>query len=229
MPVFKVTIDSVDGRASESIEITGTEIPDFTTVKRPTFIELKEKYEHIRGMTFYRSESEEYPIHIILGDATYCKIRTDKVYKGASEDPIVEGTTFRWVVHGGHDYADSKCMYVRERSDYEQLYSLDVLGVEDRGEKHQSTVYAEFQENITKKDDGRYEVAVPWLPGAVLSNTNEEPSRKRLHNVNRKLNRDPQLKDEYEKIVHEQLKDGVIERTERKSTRKGCSICHTNP
>ena len=84
-------------------------------------------------------------------------------------------------------------MYVRERSDYEQLYSLDVLGVEDRGEKHQSTVYAEFQENITKKDDGRYEVAVPWLPGVVLSNTNEEPSRKRLHNVNRKLNRDPQL------------------------------------
>ena len=141
----------------------------------------------------------------------------------------MEGTTFGWVVHGGHDYADSKCMYVRERSDYEQLYSLDVLGVEDRGEKHQSTVYAEFQENITKKDDGRYEVAVPWLPGAVLSNTNEEPSRKRLHNVNRKLNRDPQLKDEYEKIVHEQLKDGVIERTERKSTRKGCSICRTNP
>ena len=36
--------------------------------------------------------------------------------------------------------------------------------------------------------------------------------------MNRKLNRHPQLKDEYEKIVHEQLKDGVIERTERKST-----------
>ena len=36
--------------------------------------------------------------------------------------------------------------------------------------------------------------------------------------MNRKLNRDPQLKDEYQKIVHQQLKDGVIERTERKST-----------
>ena len=43
MPVFEVTINSVDGRASENIEITGTEMPDFTTVKRPTFIELKEK------------------------------------------------------------------------------------------------------------------------------------------------------------------------------------------
>ena len=43
MPVFEVTINSVDGRPSENIEITGTEMPDFTTVKRPTFIELKEK------------------------------------------------------------------------------------------------------------------------------------------------------------------------------------------
>ena len=66
-------------------------------------------------------------------DATYCKIRADEVYKGKPADPIVEGTTFGWVVHGGQDYADSKCMFVQERSDYEQLYSLDVLGVEDRG------------------------------------------------------------------------------------------------
>ena len=77
------------------------------------------------------------------------------MYKGDSEDPIVEGTTFGWVVHGGRDY--------------EQLYLLDVLGVEDRGEKDQSTPYAEFEENITRKDGGRYEVAVPRVPGAVLS------------------------------------------------------------
>ena len=218
MPVFEVTINSVDGQASENIEITGTEMPDFTTVKRPTFIELKEKYEHLREKTFYRSESEEYPIHVILGDATYCKIRTDQVYKGKSEDPIVEGTTFGWVVHGGQDYADSRCMYVCDHNDYEQLYSLDVLGVEDRGEKDQSTIYAEFQESTTRKEDGRYEVAVPWIPGAVLSNTNEEPSRKRLHNVNRKLKQNQQLKDVYEKIVHEQLKDGVIEKTKESST-----------
>ena len=78
-------------------------------------------------------------------------------------------------------------MYVCDHSDYEQLYSLHVLGVEDRGAKDQLTIYAEFQESITRKEGGRYEVAVPWIPGAVLSNTNEEPSRKRLHNVNRKL------------------------------------------
>ena len=40
-------------------------------MKRPTLIELKKKYEHVRGKTFYRSKSEEYPIPVILEDATY--------------------------------------------------------------------------------------------------------------------------------------------------------------
>ena len=131
----------------------------------------------------YRTASEEYPIHVILGDATYCKIRTEHVYKGQPEDPIVEGTTFGWIVHGGKEYADSKCMYARETDEYEKLYSLDVLGVEDRGEDDQLDFYKEFQESISKRSDGRYEVGVPWIPGAKLSNTNEDPSRKRLLNV----------------------------------------------
>ena len=125
---------------------------------------------------FYRTTSEEYPIHVILGDATYCKIRTEHAYKGQPEDPIVEGTTFGWIVHGCKEYADSKCMYARETNEYERLYSLNVLGVEDRGEDDQLDVYTEFKENISKRSDGRYEVGVPWIPGAKLSNTMRSPA-----------------------------------------------------
>ena len=160
MPIYGVTIDSIDSKASEKIDITESKLADFTTIKRPPLTELKEKFQHVQGKMFYRTASKEYPIHVILGDATYCK-----------GDPIVEGTTFGWIVHGGKEYADSKCMYVRETDQYERLYSLDVLGVEDRGEDDQLDVYKEFQESISKRSDVK------------LSNTNEEPSRRRLHNV----------------------------------------------
>ena len=80
---------------------------------------------------FYRSKSEEYPAHVILGDATHGKTRTDQVFKGKPEDPIVERTAFGRIVHGGLEYADSRCMFVQEHRKYEQLYSLDVLGVKD--------------------------------------------------------------------------------------------------
>ena len=86
---------------------------------------------------------------MILGHNTYCKIRTEQTFKGRPEDPIVEGTTLGWIIHVGEEYADDKSMYIKEASEYEELYSLDVLGVEDRGEDDQSDVYSSFKESIT--------------------------------------------------------------------------------
>ena len=119
--------------------------------------------------------------------------------------------TFGWIIHGGEEYADDKCMFIKEAGEYEKLYSLDVLGVENRGEDDQSEVYGSFKEGTTRGVDGRYEVSVPWIPGSSLSSTNEQPSRRRLIRVETKLSRDPKLREEYEKIAREQLEEGIVE------------------
>ena len=75
MPICEVRFDSLDNRTSEQVEITGSKMEDFTTVKRSTVRELKTKYEHARDKQFYMTANEEYPIHVILGDSAYCKIR----------------------------------------------------------------------------------------------------------------------------------------------------------
>ena len=154
----------------------------------------------------------EHQIHLILGDGVYSRIRTERVFKGYPGEPLVEETTFGWVVHEGDEYGSgSSCMYLREVNDYEKLYSLDVLGVEDRGENDQLDVLRDFKDSVVRKQDGRYEVGFPWIPGATLTNTNEPLSRKRLENVERKLSRDKKLKGEYGGIIEEQLRAGVIE------------------
>lgn len=218
MPVYQVDIVSVDNDARENIEITGTKLSDFTSVKQPAIRELKSLYQHASGKTFCHTANDEYPIHIILGDATYCKIRTEEIFKGRPEDTIVEGTNFGWVIHSGEQYTDGRCMFTRDSNEYERLYSLDVLGVDDRGKDDQSHVYREFQEDIVVQEDGRYEVSVPWIPGVELGKTNEEPSRKSLRNVERKLNREPVLKDAYEAIVQDQLEKGIIKPVPAKPT-----------
>ena len=96
----------------------------------------------------------------ILGDKTYCNFRTEEVCKGNIGDPVVEGSTFGWIIHGGN-YSSDQCMFTKETSGYERLYTLDVLGVEDRSENDQLDVYLDFQENITKTTEGRYQVSVP--------------------------------------------------------------------
>ena len=59
MPIYDVTINSVDNKTSEKIEITGSKLADFTTIKRPTLTELKDKFQHVQGKMFYRTVSEE--------------------------------------------------------------------------------------------------------------------------------------------------------------------------
>ena len=90
---------------------------------------------------------------MILGDSTYSRIKTEDVFKGKPGEPIVEKTTFGWIIPGG-DHVTDGCLLTRETSDYEQLYSLDVLAVENWGENLQLDVHTEFVQSISRKADG---------------------------------------------------------------------------
>ena len=94
MLVYEIYIDSLDGQVQEKIEVTGSKMRDFTTVHWPNINKLKGKYQHTLDRRFYRKPGEEYQMHIILGDSTYCRIKTEEVFMGQPGEPIVEGTTF---------------------------------------------------------------------------------------------------------------------------------------
>ena len=82
MPIFDTSIVSLDGKACEELELTGSRLADFTTVKRPGMNQLKLKYSHTQDRRFYMTFGGEYQIHLILGDSMYSRIRTEKVFKG---------------------------------------------------------------------------------------------------------------------------------------------------
>ena len=117
-------------------------------------------------------------------------------------------------------------MFTRESSHYEKLYRLDILGVEDRGENDQLDVCKEFKENITRSEDGRHEVNVPWIPGQHLPSSNLEPNRKRFVNVCKKVDRDEKLKKGYEDIIEKQLESGIKETAPEEPT--GERVYHYN-
>ena len=211
LPIFEVTMTSLDGKTSEKIELTGSKLSDFTTVHRPKLSDFKSKYKHTADKGFYMKQGDEYQMHVILGDSTYCRIKTEEVFKGNPGDSIVEGTTFGWTVRGGEFQSDG-CWISREVQDCQQLYSLDVLRVEDRSENDQLDVHREFKENLTKDEHGRHEVKVPWIPGAQLNETNEVQSRLRLKRVEKKLECNESLRKDYERIVVDQVAAGIIEK-----------------
>ena len=94
LPIYKIVVKSVDNKASEEIEVTGANLKDFTTITRPDLRELKTKYERTRDKAYYMTSSRKYTIQLILGDKFYSKIKTEEIFKGKPEDPIVDWDNF---------------------------------------------------------------------------------------------------------------------------------------
>ena len=95
--------------------------------------QLKHQLEHTKNKRFYMNPGGTYLFHMILVAKNYCKLRTEKVFKDYPGDSLVEGSTFGRIIHDGY-YSSEQRMFTREPNGYERLYSLDVLGVENRGE-----------------------------------------------------------------------------------------------
>ena len=94
--------------------------------------------------------------------------------------------------------------------DYEQLCSFDILGLADRDENDQKMVFSEFEEQLTRDQAGWYETTLPWKGNHPPLPTHENGSKRRLEHLVRKLKRNGQY-SEYNEIIQEQLKQGIIE------------------
>ena len=64
-----------------------------------------------------------------------------------------------------------------------------------------------------------YEIAIPWKEKFIGSQNNFEMAEKRLHNLERKLFKEPEVAKEYEKIISQYLEKGYVTKV---STNNDC-------
>eukprot|EP00493_Phyllostaurus_siculus_P016639 UN16890 len=104
------------------------------------------------------------PVHMILGASNYSLIKTTASPRvGKAGQPIAEKTALGWAIMSpGREESHSALMLTRtSHDDFMQMCSLYVLGVEDRRDGDQQSVYQEFKEQLVQRDDGRYETSLP--------------------------------------------------------------------
>ena len=148
----------------------------------------------------------------------FTRIQTGRSVTGKPGEPIADETVFRWTVHGEESKANQICFTRTTSEDYEQLYSLDVLVVEDRKEFDQEEMKKEFLESIQRKKDGRYRVRISWIEGRYPMSDNQIQSRACLNSLFRQIT--PVVRGSYNKIIEEQLAMGIIEKGPGKPTGK---------
>ena len=91
----------------------------FLEVERESSKNLREKYNHLRGLYIPESKDEKYMVHILFGDPTFIEMRTGECRKGKVEQPIADETIFGWTVHGDKSKSDHSYFTQTTNDDYE--------------------------------------------------------------------------------------------------------------
>ena len=154
------------------------------------------------------------PVHIILGANEYAQIRTRVPLRvGRRGEPVAELTRFGWAIMAPGVEADLSAGFlaVDAIQDYELLCSLDVLGLADSPAGDQQEVYKEFREQLSRNaEEGWYETGLPWKGDHPHLPSNREGSLRRFRVQVAKLRQMGKLR-EYDEIIQNQLKEGVVE------------------
>ena len=86
-----------------------------------------------------------------------------------------------------------------------RMWDLETIGVIESKNMHD-----DFVENI-KFNRSRYSVKLPWRDGHENLPSNYKLSLARLKSQVRKLKKEPAMLEEYDSVITEQIKSGVIE------------------
>ena len=213
---YELQISSLDGNFEMNAIVTKVNKPDILQLENPRYGELIKQYEHLSDVNMLdTSTKESLPVHLILGSGDFAKLKTATTPKVGRNlnDPVAEYTKLGWVIYspGDEDEVTHLNLIKSCRNDYEQLCSLDVLGIADDTGKDDDYIYTDFCEQLEKTEDGKYETGLIWKPIHPKLPTNETRSKARLLTLLKKLERDPERLRAYDEIIQGQLRDGIVE------------------
>lgn len=173
---------------------------------------------------------QDMEIKLLLGADIIGRLMTGRIVK-VNGNMIATETTLGWTVMGQQHVEQSAAMLSLlniDRLDISSLWQLDVLGIKDPAEvKSQKLMEEEalhhFEETVSRNEEGRYQVHLPWVEGHQPLGSNRELAESRLISTSKKLVMTNQFEN-YEKVFNEWLLLGIIEETE--DNRMGHYLCH---
>eukprot|EP00795_Rhopilema_esculentum_P005667 gene5667-10907_t len=123
-------------------------------------------------------------------------------------------------IHGGNTYSYHTSTHVMKvlhepckdedlKHDLKMFWDYETLGIKE----NEPSVYDEFLNNVEFLND-RYEVSLPLKEDHKIIPDNYSVSEKRLFSLLNKLKNHPEVLNEYDKIISDQLKNGIIERVD---------------
>ena len=177
-----------------------------------------------------RTSDGEMPIDILVGLDYYYSFITGRTRRGAAGGPVALESNLGWILCGPlnkqrgiknpnvSNYLNSTHVMrldteiLDDKNDLkiqlEKFWEIESLGINDT-----DNVYEKFREEIYFDGD-RYVTNLPFKPHHEFLSDNFGVSRNRLFNLKKKLDKHPELLNEYNNIIVNYENEGIVERVE---------------
>ena len=147
IPVYSVEIRDSDRKFKFQTEINKLEESVLLELPNPENQNLQNSYQYLKDIkTNDHDKKLELPVHVILGVNDNTRIKTkERPRVGLPWEPIAELTKLGWdILLPGKENTSTNILFTKTSlHDYENLCSLDCLGIEEKHEKNNEFVYGE--------------------------------------------------------------------------------------
>ena len=211
---------------NETLDITAYTSPVICS-SLPTLVNTQE-YDHLDGLELADSDYRDThkPIDVLIGSDHYWTVVTGDTIIGNS-GPIALSSKLGWLLSGPLDNSsDATCTHSHviingdlndslSSNQNDILYSMlhhfwntESIGILDDDDNTTPTFLNQLQ---FKKPRSRYEVGLPWKEDHPEIPDHYALCLNRLRFLHRKLLKSPELLQEYDSIIQDQLNQGIIE------------------
>lgn len=205
---------SPNNNHSKSIQINALVTPQITTTKFAHDVDTSQ-YPHLENLTFADSDSNINEVGVLIGQDFIWDILDGEVRKGNTGEPVAMNTIFGYTLAGNTQGANpvETCNFFCKETvmchDMETFWSLESLGIV--AEKSNEDEAVESYMQSVKFKDGHYEVGLPWKTDHPTLINNKEKAQARLYKLNQKLNKQPELRNQYQIAIQELIDEGFVE------------------
>jgi len=232
-----------NSQSEERIEITALSFPVICSTL-PVISDISQ-YSYLCGIQLADSSSSaRSTIDVLIGSDFYWQLVGSEIRQG-KQGPVAINSKLGWLLSGPLNSAEftniTSCNLIlahedvsHSPNDNDQLYAmlkqfweLETIGIVDNmGTSSQAD--DKFLSDIVFTE-GRYHVSLPWKEGHSSVPDHFILSLNRLRSLHRRLLKNPELLQEYDHIIKDQISKGIVERIPEQSNQTDVNLVHYLP
>lgn len=229
----------ISGTSNRKFEIRARTIPNLKLSAQAIREKDIEDCNHLIDIKKHLQYSGVKP-RMLIGQDNWQLLTASAIRKGKRHQPVASRTPLGWVLHGTRSRHTGRYTvnFINDRDEdmNEQLreyFALESLMIQPKqpvSDTHARAISI-LDTGVIEKD-GRYEVPLLWKQEDSTLPDNYDSTLKRLQNIERKLDHDPQLKIEYSKQMEALIEKGYAERAPPEKSSRTWYLPHfavTNP